>query len=125
MYKPATLRISSIVAMILSALGLLIGIALTPQSPSFALSTISWAILLWAAYLGFRLAGYKLHEDEYKKVSIRIYLIIIAFILFMFIGVAVGLFLSVALLATLWGLKKNYDEWQSIPADEEIEAGLQ
>ncbi len=121
MYKPATLRISAIIAMVLSAVGLALGILLTPQSPSFALSIFSWAMLLWASYLGFRLAGYQLYENEYKKVGIRIYLIIVAFAAFIFVGVTVGLILSAVLLSTLWGLKKNYDEWQPTQLDEESE----
>jgi len=90
--------------MVLSALGLVLGAALTPQSPSFALSVLSWSLLLWASYLGFQLAGYTLYADEYKKVGMRIYLIIVAFAAFMFVGITVGLMLSVVLLSTLWGL---------------------
>lgn len=122
MFKPATLRIFAIVAIILSALGLLISALITLKHPSGALSMVSWALLLWAAYLGLRLTSYKLYEDEYKKVGIRIYLIIVAFAAFLFVGVTVGLVLAVVLLGALWGLKKNYDEWQRTNPAEPAEA---
>jgi hypothetical protein len=75
---------------------------------------VSWAILLWASIIGYQLcSSYKLYDEEYKKVGIRIYAIIVAFILFFFVGVIAGLAVSVILLSTLWALKKNYDEWNS------------
>ncbi|MDJ0364036.1 hypothetical protein QMK33_02645 [Hymenobacter sp. H14-R3] len=122
MFKPATLRISAIIALVLSSLGLLISILATFVQPGVALSIVSWALLLWAAYLGFRLTAYKLYEDEYKKVGLRIYAIIVAFIAFLFVGVTVGLVLAVVLLGALWGLKKNYDEWQHSHPAEDTEA---
>jgi hypothetical protein len=119
MFKPAVLRIAAIIAMVLSILGLLISLFIVRQSGSgqFALGAISWLFLLAASYFGFKLAGYKLYEEEYKKVGLRIYLIIGSFGLFLFVGVVIGLVLSVALLGTLWGLKRNYDEWK--PSTEE------
>ena len=80
---------------------------------AFFMGIASWAILLWASVIGYKLCSpsYKLSDEEYKKVGIRIYLIIAAFILFFFVGFVVGLALAVILLATLWGLKRNYDEW--------------
>lgn len=122
MFRPATLRIFAIIAIVLSVVGLLISILATITEPGLALSIVSWALLLWAAYLGFRLTAYKLYEDEYKKVGLRIYAIIIAFIAFLFVGVTVGLVLAVVLLAALWGLKKNYDEWQSSHPAADAEA---
>ena len=105
--------------MVLSVLGLLFSLVLAQQSGAFALGALSWVLLLWASFLGFKLAGYKLYAEEYKKVGIRIYLIIIAFGLFLFVGLVVGLVLAVALLGTLWGLKRNYDEWQPSADPEE------
>ncbi|RZL11427.1 MAG: hypothetical protein EOO62_12370 [Hymenobacter sp.] len=121
MFKPAALRVAALLAMILSVLGLLLSLVLARQSGTLALGAVSWALLLWASFLGFKLAGYKLYAEEYKKVGFRIYLIIAAFGLFLFVGVVVGLALAVALLGALWGLKRNYDEWQ--PSAEPAEAG--
>ena len=68
---------------------------------------------IWASIIGYKLCTtYKLYEDEYKKVAITIYLISVAFILFLFIGLVIGIISSVVLLSTLWGLKRNYDEWE-------------
>ncbi|WP_382316673.1 hypothetical protein [Hymenobacter bucti] len=108
--------------MLLSVFGLLISLFIARQSGSgmFALGAISWLFLLAASYFGFKLAGYKLYEEEYKKVGLRIYLIIGSFGLFLLVGVILGLVLSVALLGALWGLKRNYDEWE--PSGEESEA---
>jgi len=116
MYTPSTLRVAAIIAMLLSACGLALSVVAMHYSGMFLLGAISWVLLLWASFLGYQLAGYKLYKDEYKKVGLRIYLIIVAFALFLIYGVVAGIVLSVGLLATLWGLKRNYDEW--VPSAE-------
>jgi hypothetical protein len=120
MFQKKTVKAFSIVAIILSSIGILLSViaALVIQKSlgtlAFIMGIISWAILLWASIIGYKLcSSYKLYDEEYKKVGIRIYLIIIAFILFFFVGLIVGLALSVILLSTLWALKKNYDEWDN------------
>ena len=126
MFQQKTVKVFSIVAIILSSLGLLLSVfgtlVIQGNSATFAffMGIVSWAILLWASVIGYILCGpsYKLSEEEYRKVAIRIYLIIAAFALFFFVGLVIGLVLSVLLLGTLWGLKSNYDEWDwntSIP----------
>src|SRR5688572_7192944 len=120
MFQQKTVKAFSIVAIVLSSLGLLVSVlgTLVIQGGSatfaFFMGIVSWAFLLWASVIGYKLCSpsYKLYEDEYKKVGIRIYLIIAAFVLFFFVGFVIGLVLSVILLATLWGLKGNYDEWE-------------
>ena len=119
MFKQSTVRAFSIVAIILSIIGLIISVAgtiLLSQAQfglTFFLGIVSWALLLWASIIGYQLCNsYKLYEDEYKKVGIRIYLIIVAFVLFLFVGLLIGLVLSVGLLSALWALKRNYDEWE-------------
>lgn len=121
MFKQSTVKAFSVVAIVLSAIGLLIsilGAVLLTQTQTqiglaFVMGVVSWALLLWASIIGFQLCSrYKLYEDEYKKVGIRIYLIIVAFILFFFIGLVIGLILAVILLGALWALKRNYDEWE-------------
>jgi hypothetical protein len=119
MYNQKTVKAFSIVAIVLSIIGLLISILGTffltqaDYTLGFFLGIISWGLLLWASIIGYKLCtSYKLYEDEYKKVAIRIYLIVVAFILFFLVGLVIGLVLSVGLLSTLWGLKRNYDEWE-------------
>src|ERR1700676_1006122 len=98
--------------MVLSALGLLITLILLKVALfGFIMGIVSWGFLLWASIIGFKLSSYKLYENEYRKVGITIYLIILAFILFLFVGLIIGFALSVILLGRLWGLKRNYDEW--------------
>lgn len=132
MFTQKTVRAFSLVAIVLSVIGLLISIAgtvmlaKTGYSVTFFLGIVSWVLLLWASIIGYKLCtSYKLYEEEYKKVGIRIYLIIVAFILFFFVGLVVGLVLSVILLSALWGLKRNYDEWDNSDTDfvNEIGAG--
>jgi hypothetical protein len=119
MFKQSTVRSFSIVAIILSLIGLLISVlgtiflTHTQFGLTFFLGIVSWAFLLWASIIGYQLCNsYKLYDDEYKKVGIRIYLIIVAFVLFLFVGLVIGLALSVILLGALWALKRNYDEWE-------------
>jgi len=119
MFKQATVKAFSIVAIVLCVIGLLISVlgtvllTHTQFGFAFVLGIVSWAFLLWASIIGFQLCNsYKLYEDEYKKVGIRIYLIIVAFVLFFFVGLVLGLALSVILFTALWALKRNYDEWE-------------
>ncbi len=120
MFQKKTVKAFSIVAIVLSSLGILISIIATLViqndfgTLAFIIGIVSWAILLWASIIGYKLCtSYKLYDEEYKKVGIRIYAIIIAFVLFFFAGIIAGLAISVILLSTLWALKKNYDEWDS------------
>jgi len=118
MFQKKTVKNFSIVAIGLSSLGLLFSVLGTlfikgdTETVAFIMGIVSWSILLWASIIGYKLCtSYTLYEDEYKKVGYRIYAIIIAFILFFFVGLIAGLAISVILLSTLWGLKRNYDEW--------------
>jgi hypothetical protein len=120
MYKKNNVRVFAAISIILSVVGLMLSVFgaffLKEQSSTFAfvLGLVSWSLLLWASIIGYKLiSGYNLDESEVKKVGIRIYLIILAFVLFLTIGLVVGLILSVFILSGLWGLKKNYDEWES------------
>ncbi|KHD90223.1 hypothetical protein AH06_00385 [candidate division TM6 bacterium Zodletone_IIa] len=120
MFTKKTVKAFSIVAIILSSLGLLLSVVGTLIIPNnsttfaFVLGIISWTILLWASVIGFKLCrSYNLYDDEYKKAGYRIYAIVLAFILFFFVGLIVGLGIAVILLSTLWGLKRNYDEWEN------------
>ncbi|MFN4085940.1 MAG: hypothetical protein ACK4LB_08370 [Spirosomataceae bacterium] len=128
MFKQKTVKAFSMVAIVLSIIGLLISILgafflATGYTMGYFFGIVSWALLLWASIIGYKLcSSYKLYDEEYKKVGIRIYLIIVAFILFFFVGLVVGFLLSVMLLAALWGLKRNYDEWEysNTPSSSEI-----
>ena len=112
MFQPNIIRAFSVAAVILSAFGLLISVILAIKGHALLfMGVLSWGLLLWASWIGYKLSSYKLYVEEYKKVGIRIYLIIGAFFLFFFVGLMIGFILSVILLATLWGLKRNCDDW--------------
>ena len=113
MFKPKTIRVAAIIAMLLSLAGLIDSVVILIQSGTIFLGILSWAMMLWASFIGYQLSSYKLDGEEFRRVGFRIYLIIAAFGVFLFAGLLIGLILSIAMLATLWGLKKNYDEWSS------------
>jgi multisubunit Na+/H+ antiporter MnhC subunit len=120
MFQKKTVKAFSIVAIVLSSLGILFSIVATLIVKSsigtlvVIMGIVSWAILLWASIIGYQLcSSYELYDEEYKKVGIRIYAIIVAFVLFFFAGIIAGFAISVILLSTLWALKKNYDEWDN------------
>ncbi len=114
MYNPKNIKTASIVAIVLSIIGLLLSLVIMKEvNGTFFMSAISWAILLWASIIGYKLSSYSLYEEEYKKVGIRVYLIIASFVVFLLIGMVIGAILSILLLSSLWGLKRNYDEWDN------------
>ena len=114
MYHPKPVRIFALIAIGICLLGLVgSGIMMMRANGIFFLGVLSWAILLWASIIGFQLSKYPLQNDEYRKVGLRIYLIIAAFAVFVFANVLVGLIVAVALLSTLWTMKKNYDDWDN------------
>ncbi|WP_039143639.1 hypothetical protein [Flavihumibacter solisilvae] len=118
MFSPKAIRIASIIALLLSVTGLLLCILLFNYSgASAAMGIISWSLLIWASVIGLQLSRYKLYEDEYRKVAIRIYAIIGCFLLFLFVGIIVGLVISAIILSMLWALKSNYDDW--VPSEQE------
>jgi hypothetical protein len=94
MYNPKTIRAFAVAAITLSAIGLLISVLLALKGHALLyMGVLSWGLLLWASWIGFKLSSYKLYEEEYKKVAIRIYLIIGAFFLFFFVGLMIGFIL--------------------------------
>ncbi len=125
MFQPRVIRIFSIVAMAVSVAGILVSLLfLNNTRISLIFGIISWSLLLWASIIGYKLSAYKLYENEYRKVGNIIYLILIAFVLFLFVGIMIGFIISVLLLSSVWGIKRNYDEWESsTPATPDHGAG--
>lgn len=128
MFQKKTVRAFSIVAIILSVIGLLLSIngtlLTTGLTMNFLLGIFSWSFLLWASVIGYQLCtSYTLYEDEYKIIGIRIYLIILVFVLFFFVGLILGFVLSILLLSKLWSLKSNYDDWEERnPTESDVSA---
>ena len=114
MFLPKTIRVFSVAAIILSVAGVALSILfLSNTRLSLIFGIISWSLLLWASIIGYKLSYYKLYDNEYKKVGSIIYLILISFVVFLFVGIMIGFIISVILLSSVWGIKRNYDEWVS------------
>jgi hypothetical protein len=112
MFQPKTIRLFSIAAIVLAIIGLLLSLILIKYSVVGAVAgIISWGLLTWAAVISYMLCSYKLFEEEYKKVGVVVYGILIASVIFLFIGLVIGGIISIILLARVWSLKRNYDEW--------------
>jgi hypothetical protein len=124
LFQPKTIRLFSIAAIALAIVGLLLSLILIKYSVVGAVAGIvSWGLLTWAAIISYKLCSYKLYEEEYKKVGIVVFCIIIASIIFLFIGLVIGGIISIILLARVWSLKRNYDEWtneQPVLSDQPI-----
>lgn len=125
MFQKQTLKAFSIVAIVLSAIGLLLSILGTllgenagSSTLAFILGIISWSILLWSSIIATQLcSSYQLYEEQYRKVGYCVYAIIVTFVLFLFVGLVLGIVLSVIIIGTLWSLKSNLDDWANSHPD--------
>jgi undecaprenyl pyrophosphate phosphatase UppP len=129
MFKKETVRILSIFAMALPAIAFLLLIAsifLVGMGNSifgFVFAIGACCLFFWGGLMAFKLcSSYDLYEEEYKKVGIRVILIIVASIVLIFVGLPFGLFIAAAIVAGIWSVKKNTDEWND-KKDIEIEGG--
>ena len=118
MFRKSTLRIASIISIILSSAGMLISLYTILFGDRAELTTISylrfatWFFFIWAGISGYLICTkYDIYEEEYEAIGLRIYLIIVAFILYWYVGLVVGLAISVVLFTAIWSKKRNYDEW--------------
>lgn len=130
MFQKQTVKVFSIIALVLSIVGILLSVAsallIEGQGFNFPIiiAIVSWAILLWSSIIAFQLCSKyknKLQEEEYKKIGYRVYAIVVAFILFFFIGITFGLVISIAIFVTLWALKSNIDDWERNGGDAFLE----
>jgi hypothetical protein len=110
MFKPKTIRIAAIITILLSLLGLANSIQVLLRTGNIFLGIISWTMMLGASYIGYRLSGYKLDGEAYRKVGLRVYFIVAAFGVLVFAGLLMGFILSAVMLATFWSLKNYHDE---------------
>jgi hypothetical protein len=125
MFQKQTLKAFSIVAIVLSAIGLLLSILGTfmgegsgSVSIAFILGIISWSILLWSSIIATQLcSSYQLYEEQYRKVGYCVYAIIVTFVLFLCEGLVLGIVLSIIIIGTLWSLKNNLDDWANSHPD--------
>jgi hypothetical protein len=125
MFQKQILKAFSIVAIVLSVIGLLLSILGTflgegggSISFAFILGIVSWSILLWSGIIATQLcSSYQLYAEQYKKVGYCVYAIIVTFVLFLFVGLVLGIVLSIIIFGTLWSLKSNLDDWANSHPD--------
>lgn len=125
MFQKQTLKVFSIIAIVLCVVGLLISIlgaffieGGASISVSFFLGIISWGMLLWSSIMATQLcSGYQLYEEHYRKIGYCVYAIVVTFILFLWVGLVLGIVLSIIIFGTLWSLKSNMDDWANSHPD--------
>lgn len=133
MFQKQTLKVFSIIAIVLCVVGLLISVLGAflienggATTVSFYLGIVSWGLLLWSSIIATKLcSGYQLYEEHYRKIGYCVYAIVVTFVLFLFVGLVLGIVLTIIIFGTLWSLKSNMDEYvNSHPdflADEPVE----
>jgi hypothetical protein len=129
MFKKETVRILSIFAMLLPAIAIVLLVSsffiegIGNSVFGLLFTTSGSALLFWGGLLAFKMcSSYNLYEEEYKKIGIRVIMIIIASIIIIFVGLPFALFIAAAIVAGIWSVKKNTDEWND-KKDIEIEGG--
>lgn len=111
MFTASLVRVLSFVALVVCLAGGALQIfAALKVSPVYYLGLVSWVLLIWASYLGIRMGSYKLYPGEYRKLALRIILVIVAAGIGLITGYVTGLIIAVIIWASLWSLKRNYDD---------------
>jgi hypothetical protein len=72
---------------------------------------ISWALLLYSSYLGIKLSKYELYDEDFKRLGISVYGIIVLFILFSFFNIGLGIIPACYITFRLHMQKSGMDTW--------------
>jgi len=72
---------------------------------------ISWALLLYSSYLGIKLSKYELYDEDFKRLGISVYGIIVLFILFSFFNIGLGIIAACYIAFRLHMQKSGMDTW--------------
>jgi len=112
MFTRKTLKILSIVAIIICGLGVLLSlfVALTVDKMAY-LQVLSWLILAYASFCAMKLTGYDIYEEDLIKIGWSIYALFVIFILFLFIGLSLGPVLALIIAARLHFQKTGIESW--------------
>ncbi len=112
MFTRKTLKIASIVAIIVCILGILLSllVALTVDKMAF-LQVLSWLILAYASYCAMKLTGYDIYEEDLIKIGWSIYALFVIFVLFLFIGLSLGPIIALVITARLHFQKTSIESW--------------
>ncbi|MES2060910.1 MAG: hypothetical protein V4456_03265 [Bacteroidota bacterium] len=113
MFKPKTLKTASYIALICCILGIIILLFnLTIQNNYMLyLMIISWAMLLYSSFLGIKLSGYELYDEDRKRLGWCLYGVMILFVLFVLFNFSLGILPAIFIAITLHNQKKGFDSW--------------
>ena len=113
MFKPATLKIVSLIALVCCSLGILFSIIIAITSPGMRtyLSVLSWVLLAYSSWLGTKLSGYELYEEDLKRLGYYVYGILVLFVLYLFINLSLGILPAIFLAISLHNQKRGFDNW--------------
>ncbi|NBA88773.1 hypothetical protein GVN16_23565 [Emticicia sp. CRIBPO] len=115
MFEAKTLKILSIVAIVICVLGSILSLGLGFLSGKLLgyLPVLSWAVLAYASYCAMKLTGYDIYEEDLKKIGWSIYVLFAVFVLFIFVGLSIGPVLAIVMAARLHFQKSTIEEWMS------------
>ena len=112
MYKPSTIKILSILCIVISIVGLFLQI-LANQWGMLGIDIFKWLFMIFAGYLGWRLSSYKLYDEEIKKITLRLAISPIIAIVLLFLSGLIALIIAVVYMGWLYTVKSNYDDWDT------------
>jgi len=75
------------------------------------LAILSWAMLLYSSFLGIKLSGYELYDEDRKRLGYCLYGIVILFFLFIFFNFSLGALPAIFIAITLHNQKRGFDTW--------------
>lgn len=122
MFKPKTLKVMAVVAIVICILSTLLSLLLAvPKGGMAYISVISWAILTYASYCAMKLAGYDLYESDMKKLGWSICILFVIFIAFLFVGLSLGPIIALVVTARLHFQRTSLEEWMRDNAQNQSE----
>jgi hypothetical protein len=113
MFKPSTLRIIAIIALVCCAINLAFSLYKAQKFGTMYIMAISWTLLLYSSYLGLRLAKYDLYDEDFKRLGISLYAIVLLSFLFSFLNIGLGIIPACYLAFRLHLQKSGMDKWIS------------
>ncbi|MFD0767098.1 hypothetical protein ACFQZI_19730 [Mucilaginibacter lutimaris] len=113
MFKPSTLKIASYISLVCCLLGVLLLLFTLTYNNGYQiyLMLISWALLLYCSFLGIKLSGYELYDEDRKRLGYCLYGVMLLFVLFILFNFSLGLLPAIFITITLHNQKKGFDTW--------------
>lgn len=113
MLKPSLFKTLSYISLVCCILGILVTVYAAALSGHFMFYIIafSWLLLAYSSYLGTKLAGYELYEEDMRRLGYYIYGTLILFVLFIFINLTIGIVPAAFIAFKLHNQKRILDEW--------------